>query len=206
MLKMGQNAVRSCKSLFGGLLLVCVEALRGENQSMNMHNVLVLTTVSALFFGCSEGIEVTEPSEDDVSEVMNTFVNTRDFELVRGQRLQSVVKPGIYVNVFTSPEILDDYERIQPLQSGSGVSLPLGTMIVREVLDEDTLEAEMSTVMFRTEEDNGLGGWIFGVFEPNGEPRLDELGVPRVGNLVECVGCHSLRPQDNYLFGAPLPN
>jgi hypothetical protein len=95
------------------------------------------------------------------------------------------------------------YGRIHPETTGSGVSLPPGTLIVRQVLDAQgqvtkvTLMAKLAAGY-----DPTLGDWWFGVTDPAGVPLVDGAG-PQVGRLTDCHGCHLPRAGDDYLFGVP---
>lgn len=95
------------------------------------------------------------------------------------------------------------YRRIHPETTGSGVVLPPGTLIVRQVLDA---QGQVTKVTLMAKQAAGydptLGDWWFGVTDPTGVPLEDASG-PQVGRLVDCHGCHLPRAQDDYLFGVP---
>lgn len=109
------------------------------------------------------------------------------------------------INVFVSTEGWWEFLHASPESTGQGVALPEGTIIVREVLDEDG-EVETLTVMRRGPDgySPGHGDMWYAVLEPSGFPRIenDEL---LIGRLEErCAGCHDERAADGHLFGVPL--
>lgn len=99
-----------------------------------------------------------------------------------------------------------DYRRIHPERTGANVTLLPGTMIVREVLDANRQVTKL-TVMAKGPYgyDPTLGDWWFAVTDTGGTP-LVENGVPMVGRLTQCHGCHLDRTHDDFLFGVPAAN
>jgi hypothetical protein len=106
------------------------------------------------------------------------------------------------IDVFISQDARG-YRRIHPETTGSGVTLPPGTLIVRQVLDAQG-QVTRITVMAKQAAgyDPTLGDWWFGVTDPAGVPLQDASG-PQVGRLTECHGCHLPRARDDCLFGVP---
>jgi hypothetical protein len=106
------------------------------------------------------------------------------------------------INVYLSQDARD-YRRIHPETTGSGVVLPPGTLIVRQVLDAQGQVTKVTLMAKQAASyDPTLGDWWFGVTDPTGVPLQDSSG-PQVGRLTECHGCHLPRAQDDYLFGVP---
>jgi len=97
-----------------------------------------------------------------------------------------------------------DYRKIHPETSGSNVVMPVGTVIVREVLDANGAVTKI-TLMGKGPPgyDATLGDWWFGVTDPSGVPLPATNGGVQVGRLTECHGCHLPRATDDYLFGVP---
>ena len=106
------------------------------------------------------------------------------------------------INVFVSQKS-KDFQKIHPESTGSRVSLPVGTLIVRQVLDANGQVTKV-TLMGKGPAgyDPTLGDWWFGVTDPSGVPLVDDAG-PQVGRLTQCHGCHLPRADDDYLFGVP---
>jgi len=95
------------------------------------------------------------------------------------------------------------YRRIHHETTGSGVVVPVGTMVVRNVLDAQGAITKVTLMAKQTAGyDPTLGDWWFGVTDPAGNP-LDDGAGPQVGRLTECHGCHLPRAQDDFLFGVP---
>jgi hypothetical protein len=116
----------------------------------------------------------------------------------------SVGVPGASVDVWTLPADRDAYGQIDVASAGSGASLEVGAMIVREVLDGDHVVTKLTVLVKGPVEANPeLGGWVFGVYTPEGEVMFDEAGEPMVGALPSCMGCHVSRASDDFLFGVP---
>lgn len=105
----------------------------------------------------------------------------------------------VYIN-----EDARDYRRIHPEATGSGVTMPVGAVIVRNVLDA-TGNISKVTLMGKGPAgyDPTIGDWWFGVTDPAGNPLPEASGGPQVGRLTECHGCHIPRASDDYLFGVP---
>ena len=112
---------------------------------------------------------------------------------------------GNDINVFVSVDGWWEFLYASPEVTGRGVSLPVGTLIVREVLDENGA-LESLTLLKRGPDgySPAHGDLWYAVLEPNGFPRFED-GEPLIGRLEErCAGCHDERPDDGYLFGVPL--
>jgi hypothetical protein len=116
----------------------------------------------------------------------------------------SVAAPGSTVREWVSAFALDDYAKISPGVSGSGVTLPEGATIVRAVLDADG-GVDKLTIMAKGPPgyNPDLGDWWFGVTDPEGIPLETDAGL-LMGRLSECYSCHVPRNDDGYLFGVPL--
>lgn len=95
----------------------------------------------------------------------------------------------------------DSYAKIHPDSDGSKVTLPVGTMIVREVLAGDG-EVHKLTIMAKGPPGTSpsLGDWWFAVTTAQGIPLLHD-GALQIGPMPECQSCHLERASDGYLFG-----
>lgn len=106
------------------------------------------------------------------------------------------------INVYVNQDARD-FRRIHPESAGSQVTLPVGTLIVRQVLDAS---GQLTKVTLMAKGPAGydptIGDWWFGVTDPSGAPLSDASGV-EAGRLTECHGCHIPRASDDYLFGVP---
>lgn len=109
------------------------------------------------------------------------------------------------INVFVSVEGWWEFLHARPEVKGRGRKLPPGTIIVREVLDQDGA-VETLTVMRRGPDgySPAHGDIWYAVLEPDGFPRFED-GEPLIGRLeARCTGCHDERAADGHLFGVPL--
>lgn len=138
-------------------------------------------------------------------------------ELLRGSRYRgtgyrqvnkvafpSTVSPDKTVILWISEDAYDTFKEVSPDQAGSKVSLPVGSVIVREVLKNAKLDA--ITVMLRLPTGSfPLGGdWWYASATPDGTIKTDAAtGAPLVGLLENCGTCHLRRRDDDHLFGAP---
>lgn len=112
---------------------------------------------------------------------------------------------GANINVFVSIEGWYEFLQATPDDVGRGEEVPVGTLIVREVLDVDG-EVETLTIMKRAPDgySPAHGDFWYAVLEPTGFPRFED-GEPLMGRLeARCTGCHDDRAADGFLFGVPL--
>jgi len=95
------------------------------------------------------------------------------------------------------------YRAIHPDTTGTSVEIPIGTMIVRQVLDASGHVTKV-TLMAKGPlgYDPTLGDWWFGVTDPDGVPLSDASGL-QLGKLTACHSCHIPRSTDDFLFGVP---
>ena len=96
-----------------------------------------------------------------------------------------------------------DYRSIHPEDTTTTVSVSVGTLIVREVLD-DTGTVTKLTMMAKGPAgyDPTLGDWWFAETDPTGKPLTGDAGL-QVGRLTACHSCHVPRASTDYLFGVP---
>jgi hypothetical protein len=94
------------------------------------------------------------------------------------------------------------YDRIRPDATGSRVTLPRGTVIVRAVYEAG--KVDKLTVMGKGAPGSNpaVGDWWYAVTTPDGIP-LEQNGQHLAGKLEQCVACHDERGSDDYLFGVP---
>jgi hypothetical protein len=116
----------------------------------------------------------------------------------------STVTAGATISEWVSAAGAKAFDEVSPGVSGSKPSIPVGTMIVRAVLDDDG-ETQKLTLMLKGPPgyNPDLGDWWFGVTDPNGVPAESDAGA-MIGRLTQCYSCHIPRSDDGYLFGAPL--
>lgn len=116
----------------------------------------------------------------------------------------STVSPQKKIALYVSDAGYDALSQVASDEAGSGVNLPVGTVIVRDVLNAGVLDT--ITVMVKLAPGAfPLGGdWWYAAADPDGKIRMDaELQTPLAGLLQNCGTCHLRRSQDDFLFGAP---
>ena len=123
------------------------------------------------------------------------------FKRINAQPYPSTIG-AFNIDVFASQDALD-FAKIHPETTGSHITMPVGTLIVRQVLDANGQVTKV-TLMGKGPAgyDPSIGDWWFGVTDPSGKPLSDDTGL-QVGRLTQCHGCHIPRAQDDYLFGVP---
>jgi hypothetical protein len=106
------------------------------------------------------------------------------------------------INLYVNQDARE-FRTIHPESAGTQVHMPVGTLIVRQVLDANGDVAKV-TLMAKGPPgyDPSIGDWWFGVTDASGVPLSDASGV-QVGRLTACHGCHIPRATDDYLFGVP---
>lgn len=166
---------------------------------MQFHQVIALASVACV--GCVVG---TSNSNSDPAVDSATLAELRQYQSaakINAQPISSLLGP-FGVNYFVSGDVTD-FRRVHPEQTGSGVTIAPGTVIVREILD-DAGHAAKLTVMAKGPPgfDPTLGDWWFGVTDIHGTP-LEEKGELQIGRLAQCHECHRERTRDDFLFGVP---
>jgi len=147
------------------------------------------------------------PGMDEAAllSVLHTFRTSPGFTRVSSKvPYVSSLGPDIYLNVYVSTDAFAEYAAIDPAHDGSGVKMPVGGYIVREVVDRNGETRKLTLIVKGPAGYNpALGDYWFGVTAPDGTPVAD-MGVHKTGLVTECYGCHLPRAHDDYLFGVPL--
>ena len=96
----------------------------------------------------------------------------------------------------------EEYGQISARRYGSGVTLPVGTTILRAVRDSETHRIVKYTAMMKRERgyDPPADMW-FAVYDANGDLVRTPEGKELRGKLPTCVICHLARANDGYAFG-----
>lgn len=162
--------------------------------------ILLATLVLVGISACDLGMVNTET--EPVSEQMLALSSeyTR-YTKVTAQPFGSALGDFKVVEYISSNAA--EFRKIKPSVTGSGAKMPVGTLIVREVLDATGAPSKL-TLMGKGPAgyDARLGDWWFGVTDLNGEPIADAAGNPQIGKMVACHACHNERGSDDFLFGA----
>jgi hypothetical protein len=152
----------------------------------------------------SGAIGAVAPEWDVLPRIADGAYRGDGFLHVTPEPYASEVASGKQIDVWVSHDGWSQYLAVDPDVSGSGVEVPRGTIIVREV--HAAAGVEGLTVMARGDAgfNDGHGDWWYGVLDIDGWPTFAE-GLPVMGTLVErCAACHAeQRPDDGYVFGVP---
>ena len=145
----------------------------------------------------------------DDSSILSTAAHYRDsaaFVQVNDTPYRSALGDRSFINVYVSLPAFAAYATIEPDAKGTGVVLPEGAIIVREVLD-GAGNVDKLTVMAKGPDgyNPALGDFWFAVTEPDGTPLVED-GAERVGIIEACHACHDERARDDFLFGIPAGN
>ncbi len=144
------------------------------------------------------GVSVDEQS---ILSAVRTFQASSRFVRLNQAAYATSLASGALINVYLSGDGSGAYAAVTPEVEGSGVALPEGTLIVREVLGAG---ASTLTLMYKGAPGYNpeLGDYWFGVTDIRGEPVVAD-GELRLGRLDDCYSCHLERPDDDFLFGVP---
>jgi hypothetical protein len=132
------------------------------------------------------------------------YARSSDFTQVNRLPYDTTVTPGAKINVWVSSEHFAQYSKITPNASDSGVHLPTGAIIIREVLDQSGNLTKLTLMSKGSAGWNpDLGDYWFGVTSPDGTP-VEQNGKAMIARLSQCYSCHLGRVNDDYLFGVGL--
>lgn len=162
---------------------------------------------SVLLVGCIATSVGDEGDPDtEASTVMSSLATYRG-RFVAIDRAPYASAIGSFAIVdYVDPAAAPAFRAIHPESAAPNAPLPVGTIIVREVLAADGKTVAKLTLMAKgpTGYDPTLGDWWFGVTDATGAPLPDpSTGQPQVGRLTACHGCHAPRAAQDFLFGVP---
>lgn len=167
----------------------------------------------ALSFGMACSLQPSgelppEVAMDDEA-LLSTAVHYRDtaaFLQINDVPYASALGGGAIINLYISAPAFASFAIVEPDAVGTGITLPEGALIVREVLDEAG-NVQKLTLMAKGPAGYNpeLGDYWFAVTELDGTPVVED-GVTLVGRLQGCYGCHDGRAGDDFLFGVPADN
>jgi hypothetical protein len=175
---------------------------------MRIGSCLAITLLPGVVTAC----EIVSSSGDlaikvDEAAIMSTLGGHRNspaFVRLNAEPYPTALGTGADIHVYVSANGYASYGSITPEKSGSGIIVPEGTLIVREVL-EPSGAIKTLTLMYKGPKgyNPDLGDFWFGVTDSAARPVLDAAGGPKTGRLAECYSCHIPRASDGYLFGVP---
>jgi Cytochrome P460 len=169
------------------------------------YGLSLLFVVAALLAGCLPDPTPLAPTPDapitvDESALLSVLPHHGSelaFARLNAEPYVTALESQDLVNVWISRQAFSEYQVIAPELSDSGVEVPEGTLIVREVLD-DAGAVKTLTLMYKGPPGYNpeIGDWWWGVTDGQGQPT-------KMGKLEECYSCHLDRAGDDFLFGVP---
>lgn len=168
---------------------------------------LLFSMLTASGFGCISPLDSANAVEIDEHAILAqvaSYGDSSQFEHVSGKAYASALGGTSLIELFASSTAAVQYRDIAPEVTGSGVVLPEGSILVREVFDAAGAPQRL-TIMAKGPAGYNpqLGDWYFAVTDLHGVP-VTEDGIARSGRLADCYGCHLPRASDDYLFGVPM--
>jgi hypothetical protein len=174
---------------------------------------LMLTTAACSLVQAPQATDYggSPPPEVDAQLVLDRVANgayrtSSQFTQITRAPYASMAAMGAWIEEWVSAEGVEAYERVRPDQSGSGVTVPPGTIIVREVRDGDGAVTALTLMCKGPSGYNAsLGDWWFAKTDPSGVPLTsgEDPAIPETGQVAACYSCHEPRAADDYLFGVP---
>jgi hypothetical protein len=170
-----------------------------RNQPPRAHRLAYAFVVAAVTSACVVEVPILP---DDDQEVLDRAADYQSFRKVNAEPYASGLKGMI--NVYVSDEGVDAYLARGPEKIDGADDVPVGTLIVREVLSE-TGRVTKLTLMAKWPKgyQPELGDWWFGVTTPDLAPIMGETQEWQIGRMPECHGCHIPHAGDDFLFGVP---
>jgi hypothetical protein len=149
--------------------------------------------------------DATEIGSDRViASVSNeAYVTSPDYAHATRAPFPSTAAAGSSIDEWVTADAWAEYSKIDPLKPGSGAKVPVGTVIVRAVLNAAGTTTKLTLMAKGPPGYNpALGDWWFGETDPMGAPLTTDAGE-LTGRLNECYSCHLPRANDDFLFGVP---
>jgi hypothetical protein len=159
-------------------------------------NALALVSL-ALCSACT-GIIGSDPDATEAMRAAAIDPGAQGLVRITESPFPSLAIDGAFVDIWVSAGAASSYAEIRPSIAGSGVSLRSGAVIVREVFEKENAQPSKVSVAYRSDETGSPQDWSFGLFHPADGTELSDASTTDA-----CLGCHSSRPQDGFLFGVP---
>ncbi|MEM9100933.1 MAG: hypothetical protein AAGB12_01315 [Pseudomonadota bacterium] len=182
-----------------------------QNKTLN-----IVTMLSSLIvIGCTSSTSTSTSSTDATQEKLILDMiddclslqkyESEDYTKINADAYTSELNSDNSIDVYVSNFAADVFRRVDPNSTGSGVELPINSVIVRKVWDQNHY-FNAYTVMVKAPQGyypDG-GDFFYGVLNSDGTFQKDENGKFLQGKITECGDCHrSTRSDDGFLFGVP---
>lgn len=154
----------------------------------------------AFIWGCQD-VDADHLEPEQMFEIALERHSAGQDAPVTAAPIASSAVAGKMIHIYTGEPWV---ERYRAVGSEDMDPLPVGTAILREIYGEDG-QLEKITAMVRADPElyTELGGWVFGVFDSQGEVMMADDGLPQMGELEACMQCHLGRANSQFLFGLP---
>jgi hypothetical protein len=166
-------------------------------------------SLACLAGGCTENSDPSTMVDESalLARVQNeAYSGSLVFQRVNLVAWKSGLAPNPNIDTYVDRDGASEYTQIAPEKDGSGADVPVGTMIVRQVLDQDGAVAKITLMAKGPPGYNAdCNDFWFGVTDPLGQPLITD-GRRMTGHLEQCYSCHQTRPHDGFLFGVPMTN
>ena len=147
--------------------------------------------------GGSEGDDVNV--EEEVQSNLDAF--PEGFTKINLDRVPMSAHGDTYVDIWVTDADADEYRSVVPMpESGSGVSMGQGAMVIKEMFDIDGNRLR-GTVLYKAPAgyDETFGDWF--------RAEIDaDFQVGMSGKIGYCYDCHEGRGDDDYLWGIESDN
>ena len=105
------------------------------------------------------------------------------------------------IDLWVSRTGWEEYSQIRAQRSGSGITLPVGTTVLRAVRDPEGQITKYTALMKREPGFDPPADLWWAVYNGNGDLVRTPDGKELRGKLPGCVLCHLSRADDGYVFG-----
>jgi hypothetical protein len=149
--------------------------------------------------------EATDIGADRVlaSVANEAYETSPDYAHATRTPYPSTAAAGASIDEWVTASAWAEYAKINPLAPGSGAKVPVGTVIVRAVINAAGTTTKLTLMAKGPPGYNpDIGDWWFGETDPYGAPLKSDAGA-LTGRMTECYSCHLPRANDDFLFGVP---
>lgn len=174
----------------------------------NLPHFLLYILPALVLSSCELGVEVGEaPTARDMFGQLDLATSNQSYRESRYAMINASAYPTELsdtdvINVFVNESAASTYSQVHPESEGTGVRLPLGATIIREVLRDGQLTKLTAMIKGPPGYFPEGGDYFYAVTSVDGSQiLLDDQGAPLAGRLESCGTCHAARMQDDFLFG-----
>ncbi len=157
--------------------------------------------VILLWCGCLSSVVPSPKSRDEDAQLQAVLDSGSfrgdGFRKINRAPFVSTLHPEDSVDVYVSAAAAADYEWVEPDRDGPAPPIPVGTVIVREIVGQKLTAMEKRDPNAYP----GGGDFLYAVTDLAGQPMAKADGTAEWGSLDECGSCHATRKESSWLFG-----